>query len=592
MSVNSTKCICCGECIRVCPHDARDYVDDTEEYMKVLDSSVPTILLVSPEIKAIYPVTWKGILRWFREHGTEIYDISFGADICTWATVRAISLRRVGKVITHPCAAIVNYAELYHNELLENLAPIYSPACCEAIYVRNYLNKGEKIAVLSSCIAKKREFIMTDLVEYNITFKKVDEYFLRNGIRIPNDEDPTNYDFDFNDQQGQLGSIYSRRGGMSECLTTQMPDLFSVVSDGVHNVYWELEQYYKTNPDYVPDVFEVHSCQNSCNGGVGVSEGHTNFDLLSIMRDVEKSAREKRRSGIFNKSNDKLFKRFDDMLHLDDFMREFRKMKPTPRPTPEQLEPIFMSMGKDTPEKRSINCQGCGYHTCEDMAIAIQRGLSVPGKCVCSSVAAAVEAVQTATPAPMAAVEPVAEPTPAPVAEVQSAEPAPAPQAAPVEPIIKEVEVVKEVEVIKEVVKVVQNEEMAAEIDALRTIQSKCITLTNNLHDDLRLISESTNVIQKTNEKLDEKSGAVNKLLESLLEYCSHNQTMEADSVQQLISILEATIRAFRALDDYAATTTSNSVVINQSVEKIKRMVTEIGDVLKNQTSTEGESEE
>ena len=32
--INSDSCIHCGKCIEVCEHDARDYIDDTEEFFR------------------------------------------------------------------------------------------------------------------------------------------------------------------------------------------------------------------------------------------------------------------------------------------------------------------------------------------------------------------------------------------------------------------------------------------------------------------------------------------------------------------------------------------------------------------------------
>ena len=39
---------------------------------------------------------------------------------------------------------------------------------------------SNKIIVLSPCIAKKNEFMETGLVEYNVTFQKLEEFFEKN----------------------------------------------------------------------------------------------------------------------------------------------------------------------------------------------------------------------------------------------------------------------------------------------------------------------------------------------------------------------------------------------------------------------------
>ena len=153
-TVNPDKCITCGECVRTCNHGARDYIDDTRECMQRL-SKEKLIILATPAIKSVFPNQWIGILDWFRNKGCIIYDVSLGADICTWAHLRAIENRKVGNVITQPCAAIVKYIEIYQPKLLNNLAPIHSPIACAVTYIKKYLRRTNPIAVLSPCIAKK-----------------------------------------------------------------------------------------------------------------------------------------------------------------------------------------------------------------------------------------------------------------------------------------------------------------------------------------------------------------------------------------------------------------------------------------------------
>ena len=152
-TVNNDRCIACGECVKACNHGARDFLDDTEAAMSRLNQE-KLIILATPAIKTVYPTQWKSILDYFRKKDCIIYDVSYGADICSWAHLRAIEAKKVGNVITQPCAAIVKYIETYQPKLLTNLSPIHSPIMCMATYVRKYLRRTNPIAVLSPCIAK------------------------------------------------------------------------------------------------------------------------------------------------------------------------------------------------------------------------------------------------------------------------------------------------------------------------------------------------------------------------------------------------------------------------------------------------------
>ena len=382
-SVNPDRCIACGECIKTCTHGARDYVDDTEDAMTAVLRDEKPIIVVMPEIKAAYPTKWKGILDWFRSKGCVLYDVSFGADICTWAHLRALENSRIGNVITQPCSAVVRYIELYQPKLLTNLSPIHSPVSCSVKYIKEYQRRDNPIAVLSACIAKKTEFSETGLVDYSITFKKLMEYFDRNDIRIATNP-VDDYEYKFDDVQGALGSIYSRPCGMRDNLLAHSPELAIAHSEGVNRVYRDLENYAKMPEHKHPQIYYVMSCEFGCNMGPASDSDQTSFDVMLTMRQVEREAEDRRKTStsVFRGTEDKLFRRFDEELNFNDFVRSYKPSKPTVLPSDAQLEPIFAELGKDTDDKRCLDCNACGYRSCREMATAIFRGLNSADNCI------------------------------------------------------------------------------------------------------------------------------------------------------------------------------------------------------------------
>ena len=378
-TVNPDKCIACGECVKTCDHGARDYIDDTEAAMSRMKSD-KLIILATPAIKTVFPTKWKGILDWFRSKGCIIYDVSLGADICTWAHLRAIEQKKVGNVITQPCAAIVKYIEIYQPKLLSNLSPIHSPISCAIKYIKKYLRRDNPIAVLTPCIAKKLEFEETGLAEYNVTFRKLEEYFDKNGIKVGTNS-ANDFEYKFEEMQGQVGSIYPRPGGLRDNLWLHDPEINVATSEGVHKVYPELDMYAQM-PDFKhPEVFDVLSCEFGCNVGPGSDTKQTMFDVMATMREIEKDTKKKRKTGAFGGA-DKLFEKFDKDLKVSDFMRTYQAVTPTPPPTDRQLDAVFEMMGKHTDEERNFNCHACGYKSCKDMATAICRGLNSADNCV------------------------------------------------------------------------------------------------------------------------------------------------------------------------------------------------------------------
>ncbi|MBR5165505.1 MAG: 4Fe-4S dicluster domain-containing protein [Ruminococcus sp.] len=518
ISVNPDKCIACGECVRICNHGARDYIDDTEEGMSHLIKE-KLILIVSPAIKAALPTKWKGVLDWFKGQGCTIYDGSFGADICTWAHIRSIEQGTIGNIVTQPCSAIVKYIETYQPQMLQNLSPIHSPAACSAIYIRDYLRRNNPIAFLSTCIAKKYEFEDTGLINYNITIDKVMDYFERNGISIPVDTSD-NYEYKFDDMQGQVGSIYSRPGGLRDNIWLHNPDINITTSKGVQNVYNELNMYVRMPEAKHPQIFDVLSCDFGCNIGPAAQTNQTVFDVMDVMRKVESEAKARRKSGFMGRGDDKLFKRFDEELRQSDFLRNYKPSVPSPVPSAQQLEPVFKKMGKHTPEEREFNCHACGFNSCKDMAIAIARGLNTPDNCIIHAKS----------------------------------------------------------------VMLAKHSSLSVHSEKLEVVASECLELSEKLKADIVNITSSMDSIDESTSATKERASVVKDLLQNIVTFCSDNPTMDEDSVEQLIGILNTTIDAFSALDDNVNITNENSEAIKGSVSKISSLVDEINKVLGKET--------
>ena len=514
VSVNNDKCVACGECVRTCNHGARDYIDDTDECMSHIIKE-KLIILASPAIKAALPTKWKGVLDWFKGQGCTIYDGSLGADICTWAHVRAIEQETVGNIVTQPCSAIVRYIETYQPKMLQNLSPIHSPIACAAIFIRKYLRRNNPIAFISPCIAKKLEFEDTGLVDYNVTIDKLLEYFERNGISIPVDTSD-NFEYKFDEQQGQLGSIYSRPGGLRDNIWLHDPEVNITTSEGVHKVFGELDMYARMPESKHPQVFDVLSCEFGCNVGPAAKTNQTVFDVMAIMRKVERDAKNRRKSGFMGRGDDKLFKRFDDELRLSDFLRNYKPSVPTPIPSEQQLEPIYAKMGKHTKEDKEYNCHACGFDSCRDMAIAIARGLNTPENCVIHA---------------------------------------------------------KSVLLARHSALTLQHEKLAE-------ITSECLELSGKLKEDVTNITSSMNSIDESTSATKERATVVKDLLQNIVTFCSENPTMDSESVNQLIGILNMTIDAFSALDDNVSITNESSEAISNSISEITSLVEDLNKVL------------
>ena len=50
--------------------------------------------------------------------------------------LKAVEEKKVGKIISQPCAALTDYILKYKHELIPYLSPVHSPMLCGAVYIK------------------------------------------------------------------------------------------------------------------------------------------------------------------------------------------------------------------------------------------------------------------------------------------------------------------------------------------------------------------------------------------------------------------------------------------------------------------------
>jgi len=372
--VDNSKCIACGSCLTACTHDSRKYEDDTKSFFEDLQIGSPISVFAAPAIKSNFE-EYGQLLTWLRSMGVrKIYDVSLGADICTWAHIRYIQKHGPKPIISQPCPAIVNYILIHKNELLKHLSPVHSPMLCTAIYMQKYEKVGTKIAALSPCVAKAYEFEATDIVDYNVTFRKLQRYLQSNNVILPSKSSG------FDNYDAGLGSLYPMPGGLKECVEHYVGRKLRVdKSEGPKVVYKSLDEYAKQPVPKLPVLFDVLNCAEGCNAGTGCEHKIDIFEINTKMDTLRQAAIKEDHVQYM----DDLFKKFDETLRLEDFLRDY--IPTTVRPIPiskEKIDAAYEAMGKYDETARNFNCAACGCETCLEMAEKIAKGINVPENCV------------------------------------------------------------------------------------------------------------------------------------------------------------------------------------------------------------------
>ncbi len=366
--IKEGHCISCGECLLICDHEARDYVDDTQKFFDDIKKGQRISVIVAPSANVNFEDVNK-VFGFLKALGVnKIYDVSFGADICTWAHVKTIRQNKIKTMISQPCPVVVSYIEKYRPEFINYLSPVQSPAVCTATYLKKYEAKKDKIMFLSPCIGKKREMsteIDNDTLDYNVTFKKFIEYLQKNKINL-NDYESASYD----NMQGSIGFAFPSPGGLSDNIKYHLhEDIWIKSIEGIFNIDNYLDQYKEDldNNKPVPAIVDVLNCVDGCNIGTGT--------LRNVRFNEIDRVKRKKLEDITKDESEKLMSLFDEKLDINDYKREyFDKSNVYKTHTNLDLEPAYIELGKLTSEQRNINCFACGYGNCEAFVTALAAG--------------------------------------------------------------------------------------------------------------------------------------------------------------------------------------------------------------------------
>ena len=390
VAVNHNLCIGCGHCIEACNYEARKGIDDFDNFIKDISSGTKIIAIVAPAIAATFKGKNKEFNGWLKSLGVKaVFDVSFGAELTTKSYVEYIKKKNPDLLIAQPCPALVSYCEIYKPDLLKYLVPADSPMAHTMKMIREYYHQYDncKIAVISPCYAKRREYDEIGLGDYNVTMKSISEYFKSQNINL------SRYPkVDYDNPEAERAVMYSTPGGLMQTAERFVPGISSQIRkiEGQPEVYEYFKQLSVSMGNGGKPLYKIIDCLNckeGCNVGAGTDvKGMTLDEIESYIeqrKERQKNIWKTKKNDFFSlKKLEKTINRYwkpnlygrTYKNHNDLFKAEVKD------PTDAQLKEIYSKMGKYNKED-FIDCKACGYDTCRQMAVAIFNGLNKSENC-------------------------------------------------------------------------------------------------------------------------------------------------------------------------------------------------------------------
>jgi len=363
------RCIACGTCIQVCVPKAKQVESDIGIVWQLLTQYPNVIAVLSPSFPAaLLKCKAEQLVAALKKLGfSEVMEDSFGAELVGREYARLISNNKGKPLLSSNCPAVVTYIEKYYPQLVGRLAPIASPMIAMGRVIKEQYNPPAKVVFIGPCVAKKvesRDEIVAGVIDGVLTFAELKEMFAAKGITPETEgEEP------FSGPKPDLGRLFPLSKGLF--MIAGLPD--DIVKNDTINAHGH---------DYVTKILRefaegeitarfinLHFCHGCIDGPV-IDNELSGFRRKELVASYAASHADPAQT-------EKDIKKYSGI----DLSRKFTAQGVgLATPSEEEIQGVLKQIGK-AELMDQMNCGGCGYTTCRELATSVCQGIAEVEMC-------------------------------------------------------------------------------------------------------------------------------------------------------------------------------------------------------------------
>jgi len=367
--VMEERCVACGYCIDICAAGAKQSRSEVDHVWQLLGEPAPVIALLSSSLPAAFPdIRPRQMASALKKMGFgEVVEAAFGAELVCREYERMFRESEGKPILSSTCPAMVSFIEKFYPELIDNLAPIVSPAVAMGRVIKWQYNPQARVVFFGPCIAKKSESadeMVGGVIDAVLTFPELSEMLKEKGIDASLEEDG-----EISGPRPNLGRLWPVPGGLLKIagISTDILSSDIVVAEGIDRAIGCLREFVEGKAR--TKFLDLFFCQG-CIDGPGMDNDLSLFERRRLVVDYasEEADPAVMESDVRKYAGIDLSRKFTDRHTV------------LPAPDEKEIGKVLSQINK-LREEDQLNCGACGYGSCRELATAVCQGVAETEMC-------------------------------------------------------------------------------------------------------------------------------------------------------------------------------------------------------------------